>query len=252
MRQQVDAKMKPKNVERVGLRERVIVALDTADIRFAKKLVQKLKDSIKIFKIGNELFTAVGPKAVQTVQEAGAEVFLDLKFNDIPNTVAQSARVAARLGVFMFNIHVSGGLQMMQEACVASADEAQKHGLRVPKLIGVTVLTSLSQEEMNKEVGISGSLDETVLRYAELARKAGLDGVVASAKEVEKIKAKLGRQFLIVTPGIRPAWAERGDQVRVVTPRKAFELGADYIVVGRPITEAKDPLDAAARIFAEL
>ena len=235
-----------------SLKERVIVALDTANGRFAKALVKKLRGSIKIFKIGNELFTSCGPKAIDFVRDAGAEVFLDLKFHDIPNTVAQSARVAARLGVFMFNVHAAGALQMMQEACVASADEARKHNLRVPKLIAVTLLTSLSQEEVIREIGIPGVLDDTVLRYAELARKAGLDGVVASAMEVKKLKAKLGPAFLIVTPGIRPVWAEAGDQARVVSPKKAFELGADYIVVGRPITEAKDPAHAADRIFEEL
>jgi orotidine-5'-phosphate decarboxylase len=241
-----------ENTEKVNLRERVIVALDTANLRFAKKLVRTLKDSIKVFKIGTELFTSHGPKAINIVRDAGAEVFLDLKFHDIPNTVAQSARAAVRLGVFMFNVHASGGLQMMQEACVASADEASKNNLRAPKLIAVTLLTSLSQEEMNQEIGIPGSVDDTALRFAELVRKAGLDGVVASAMEVKKLKSKMGAGFLIVTPGIRPTWAEKGDQTRVVGPRQAFELGSDFIVIGRPITEAKDPQDAARRVFEEI
>ncbi len=233
-------------------KERIIVALDTADIHIAKKLIGSLKDLVKIFKVGNEFFTACGPKAVQVVRDGGADVFLDLKYHDIPNTVAQAARAAVSLEVFMFNVHVSGGLQMMQEACVAAADEARKRNLSSPKLIGVTLLTSLSQEEVTKQIGISKSINETVLHYAELAQKAGLDGAVASAREIELIRSKLGSRFLIVTPGIRPAWAERGDQERVMTPKEALKLGADYIVIGRPITGAEDPREATMRIFEDL
>lgn len=234
------------------LRERVIVALDTDNLQTAKDMIKALKGSIKIFKVGSALFTACGPKAVEMVKHEGAEVFLDLKFHDIPNTVAWAARMAARMGVFMFNVHASGGLQMMQEACIASADEARKCNLAAPKLIAVTMLTSLSQDEVTEELCIPLLIEDVVFRYAEIAQKAGLDGIVASAMEVERMKASLGKNFLIVTPGIRPAWAEHGDQERVVTPRKAFELGSDYIVIGRPITEAPDPAEAAARIFEEL
>ncbi|MBI1977457.1 MAG: orotidine-5'-phosphate decarboxylase [Candidatus Omnitrophica bacterium] len=234
------------------LKERIIVALDTADLRFAKRLVRELKDVIKIFKIGSEFFTAHGPKAVRAIKDLGAEVFLDLKYHDIPNTVAHAVQAATRLGVFMFNVHVPGGLQMMQEACIAAVDEAKKLNMTPPKLIGVTLLTSLSQKEVTNQIGIAKPINDIVLHYAELAQKAGLDGIVASAKEVEKIRAKFGPQFLIITPGIRPTWAEKGDQERVTTPRQAFELGASYIVIGRPITEAKDPLEAASRVFEEL
>ena len=233
-------------------KERIIVALDTADMRIAKKLISSLKDLVKMFKVGNEFFTAHGPKAVQVVRDAGAEIFLDLKYHDIPNTVAQAARSAVNLGVSMFNVHASGGLQMMQEACMACADEARKRNLPSPKLIGVTLLTSLSQEEVTKQIGISKSINDTVLHYAELVQKAGLDGVVASPREIELIRSKFGSKFLIVTPGIRPAWAERGDQERIMTPKDALKLGADYIVIGRPITGAKDPREAALRIFEEL
>jgi len=236
----------------MNYRERVIVALDTDTLRKAKQLVKKLKDSIKIFKVGAELFTACGPKVVDMVHEAGAQVFLDLKFHDIPNTVAGAARMAAKMGVFMFNVHISGGLRMLQEACIASAEEARKNNIAAPKLIGVTVLTSLNQEEMNGEVGIPGTVEETVLRYATLAQKTGLDGVVASAKEVAAIRAELGKSFMLVTPGIRPAWSEKQDQSRIVTPKQAFELGSDYIVVGRPITQAKNPAEAAQKVFEEL
>ncbi len=233
-------------------REKIIVALDTADMRYAKKIIRLLKDTIKMFKVGNEFFTANGPKAVQAVKEAGAEVFLDLKYHDIPNTVAQAARAAVRLGVHLFNVHVAGGLQMMQEACVAVADEARKANVPAPKLIGVTLLTSLNQQDVTKQIGLTKTIDEIVLGYAELAQKAGLDGVVASAKEISLIRSKLGSNFLIVTPGIRPSWAERGDQERVMTPSEALDLGANYLVIGRPITEAEDPKAAAERIFQEL
>ncbi|MBI4367801.1 MAG: orotidine-5'-phosphate decarboxylase [Candidatus Omnitrophica bacterium] len=227
----------------------IIIALDTSDIRFAKKIVHLLKDSVRMFKVGSELFTAHGPKAVRMVRDAGAEVFLDLKYHDIPNTVARAAQQAVRLGVFMFNVHAAGGLQMMQEACMAAAEEARKLKIDPPKLIAVTVLTSLNQEEVTQQVGISKSLKDAVLHYAELAQKAGLDGVVASAMEVEKIRSKLGSKFLIVTPGIRPSWAERGDQERVMTPQEALKLGANYLVIGRPITEAEDPKEAVRSIL---
>jgi len=241
-----------KNASRPSVNERVIVALDTSDARFDKKLVRLLKGSVKMFKVGSELFTSFGPRAIDWVHEAGARVFLDLKFHDIPNTVAQSARLAARHGVFMFNVHASGGLQMMQEACIASVDEARRRNRPPPKLIGVTLLTSLSQRAVERELGIAKPVEEIVLHYAHLAAKAGLDGVVASAMEVKKLKAEFGAQFLIVTPGIRSVLAERGDHERVVTPQEAFELGSDYIVIGRPITQARDPLEAVSRIFGEL
>lgn len=241
-----------KESEKPRLSERVIVALDTSDLGFAKKLITSLKNSVKIFKIGKELFTSHGPKAVELVHDNGGQVFLDLKFHDIPNTAAQAARAATRLGVFMFNMHASGGLQMMQEACVAAADEARKKNVKTPKIIAVTLLTSLTQVELDQEIGFKKPVDELVLHFAELASKAGLDGVVASAMEVKKLRAKFGPHFLLVTPGIRPVGAEKGDQQRVVTPKDAFNLGSDYIVIGRPITEAPDPKEAAEKIFKDL
>ncbi|OGW77390.1 MAG: orotidine 5'-phosphate decarboxylase [Omnitrophica bacterium RIFCSPHIGHO2_02_FULL_49_9] len=240
------------DLNRTELQKRVIVALDTADLIFAKKLVHRLKDSIQMFKVGSELFTAHGPKAVEMVKKAGRDVFLDLKFHDIPNTVSQATRSAVRLGVSMLNVHIGGGLQMMQEACIACADEARKVGSKPPQLIGVTLLTSLDENVIQNEIGITGPMEGTILRYVELAQKAGLDGVVASALEVEKIRTVSGPDFVVVTPGIRPEWASRDDQVRVLTPQEAFALGASYIVVGRPITEAEDPKEAALRIFESL
>ena len=233
-------------------RDRVIVALDTRDLAFAKTLVHKLKNSIRIFKIGSEIFTAHGPKAVAVVRVARRDVFLDLKFHDIPNTVAQAVRAAVGLGVSIVNVHIPGGLKMMQEACIASADEARKHKVEPPKLIGVTLLTSLTEEDVKEQIGILSSIQKTALRYAALAQKAGLDGVVASAFEAQAIRAKCGPDFLVVTPGIRPEWASRDDQARVITPREAFEFGSDYIVIGRPITDRDEPEEAVRRIFETL
>jgi len=230
----------------------VIVALDTADLSVAKALISELKDVVRIFKVGTELFTAHGPKAVEIVKGAGRDVFLDLKFHDIPNTVAQSVRAAVRQEIFMLNLHIPGGIRMMQEACIASIDEARRQNTESPKLIGVTLLTSLTEDDVKKQIGISKSIKETALRYATLAQNAGLDGVVASALEAKKIRAACGSRFIVVTPGIRPKWANKDDQARVMTPKEAFRLGSSYIVVGRPITEAKDPREAANRVFAEL
>jgi len=244
-----ETKLTKKQTER---KDHIIVALDTSDLGVAKKLIGALKGSVKIFKVGSELFTTCGPRAVEVVREAGCEVFLDLKFHDIPNTVAQSVRAAAKLGVFMLNVHVPGGLRMLQEAVVASADEARKNKFNPPKLIGVTVLTSLSQEDVKKDFGTTKSIEDIVLRYAEMAQKAGLDGVVASAQETKKIKEKCGPNFVIVTPGIRPDWANQDDQERVLTPKEAFDLGSSYIVIGRPVTVAEDPADAVSRILTTL
>jgi orotidine-5'-phosphate decarboxylase len=238
--------------EDTNYRNRIIVALDTPDLGVAKTLIGKLKDHVSIFKVGSELFTSCGPRAVELVREAGKDVFLDLKFNDIPNTVARAVRAASKLGVSILNVHASGGLQMMQEACIASVDEAQKHNQTPPKLIGVTLLTSLSEDDAKNEIGLAKSIEQTALHYAVLAQKAGLDGVVASALELKKIREKCGTDFLIVTPGIRPGWASKDDQERVLTPSEAFELGSSYIVIGRPVTGAEDPTEAMSRILEEL
>ncbi len=241
-----------QNKTQVNLKNRIIVALDTADFTQAKSLVKTLKRDVPIFKIGSELFTACGPRAIQMVRESGREVFLDLKFHDIPNTVHRSVRAAIQYEVAMLTIHVSGGLRMMQEACVAAADEAQKKNLELPKLIGVTLLTSLSEEDVKNEIGLSKPIQETVLRYAGLAQRAGLDGIVASAFEIKRIREHYGPDFLIVTPGVRPEGASRDDQERVLTPKEAFDLGASYIVMGRPITQATSPADAMARVIQSL
>ena len=238
---------------KVSASDQVIVALDTPDLKVVKSLVKRLHKVIPHFKVGSELYTAHGPEAVKAVRWAGGHVFLDLKFHDIPNTVAGAIREAASLNVFMINIHACGGSEMMEAAMQAAEEVARKNKTkRRPKIVGVTVLTSISENEMHQELGISKSLEEHVLHLARMADRAGLDGIVASARELPIIRSKMGRDFIVVTPGIRPEWSVKGDQSRIMTPKKALSLGADYLVVGRPITAAKDPLEAAHKLLAEL
>lgn len=232
--------------------EKLIVALDVRSLSEAEGLINRLIPTVKIFKVGLGLFTLYGPEVVRLVQRKGGKVFLDLKFHDIPNTVGYSVRSAARLGVYMVNLHTLGGMEMMRQAVCAAKDEAKRSKLDKPKILGVTILTSLSEGEI-KEIGVERKLDEEVLHLAIMAKQAKLDGVVASPKEVSLIRKRLGRDFIIVTPGIRPNWAKsKGDQKRIMTPKEAIKAGADYIVVGRPIIEAKDPLGAAKRIIKEI
>ncbi len=238
MRRSID--MKPS--------ERLIVALDVSTLEEAKKLVQTLSPLVNIFKVGKELFTAAGPDVVRMLNRQKMKVFLDLKYHDIPNTVAATCREAVKLGVFMLNVHTTGGERMLKEA--AASIEA-KPGLPKPLLIGVTVLTSLSQEDL-KAVGISKDLKTQVADLALLAKKCGLQGVVASAQEIDLIREKCGKDFVLVVPGVRPVWAQANDQKRSLTPKEAIEKGADFIVVGRPITHAEHPLEAAQKIIEEI
>jgi orotidine-5'-phosphate decarboxylase len=233
-------------------KDRIIVALDTPDKIVCERLVKTLRRTISMFKIGSELFTACGYEAISIVLDSGAQVFLDLKFHDIPNTVANASQIVSRFGVKMFNVHALGGEKMMRAAKAAVEGETQKRGLDKPLILAVTILTSVSEENMRNILGTDRSLDEQVLMLAKSAKEAGLDGVVASAHEVSMIKKKLGDDFIVVTPGVRPAWVAQQDQIRVVTPREAFENGSDYLVIGRPITAASDPLEAAERIVEEV
>jgi orotidine-5'-phosphate decarboxylase len=224
---------------------KIIVALDFPEAVPALALADRLQPSLCRLKVGKELFTAAGPQLVEQLQKRGFEVFLDLKFHDIPNTTAQACKAAASLGVWMVNVHASGGRRMME-----AAREALANIQRRPKLIAVTVLTSMSQADL-VELGITVTPAEQVLRLAGLAQASGMDGVVCSAQEAAELRKRAGPDFCLVTPGIRPANAAADDQSRIMTPRAALAAGSSYLVIGRPITQAPDPLRALQEIIKE-
>jgi orotidine-5'-phosphate decarboxylase len=232
--------------------DRIFVALDLDNMDDALRLVDRLGGIFRSYKVGMQLYNRVGPELVSRLHEEGCRVFADLKFHDIPNTVAGAADSMTRLGVFMLNVHVAGGIEMMRRAKEAAVKRAEALGIPAPLVVGVTQLTSTTQEMLNQEIGIPGTMEETVTRYAKLAKEAGLDGVVASGHEIQAIREACGEDFLTVIPGIRPAWSEKNDQARVMTPQAAFAAGAHYLVIGRAITAASDPRAAALRILEEL
>lgn len=232
-------------------KDRIIFALDVARFGDAQRFVGLLKDRIGLFKVGKQLFTHTGPKVVGMIQQKGQQTFLDLKFHDIPNTVAKASQEATKLNVTMFNVHAMGGLEMMQAATEAARSTAKELGIQKPTVLAVTVLTSLDNQAL-KEVGIDSPVEEQVVRLARLAEKGGLDGVVASPQEIQLIRKTCGKDFVIVTPGVRPAETAKNDQKRIMTPREAIEAGADYLVIGRPIQHAKDPVEAVKRIVEEI
>ncbi len=233
--------------------QRLIVALDYPNVEQARQLIDKLQGIPCYIKIGMQLFYATGPEFVRELKEKGYSVFLDLKMHDIPNTVRGGAHSITRLGVDMFNVHAAGGAEMMK-AAVAGMEQAlsEDRSLKRPVLIAVTQLTSTSQQTMNDEIGIAGRVEDTVVRYAKLAHASGLDGVVSSPLEGPAIKAACGASFVTVTPGVRPAGADVADQTRIMTPGRAIAAGNDYLVVGRPITAAADPREAAEQIIKEM
>lgn len=224
----------------------IIVALDYPNIDAALAMAQKLDPKTCRVKVGKELYTRCGPVVLEKLHLLGFEVFLDLKFHDIPNTTANAVAVAADLGVWMVNVHASGGAKMMS-ACV---DKLVGFSVK-PLLIGVTVLTSMQQEDL-RLIGLDVTPLEQVMRLARLTQEAGLDGVVCSSHEVASLKSELGHGFQLVTPGIRPAFSASGDQKRIMTPSEAVSAGSDYLVIGRPITQAEDPMHALALITQEL
>lgn len=233
--------------------ERIMVALDYPDEAGATKLINELQGIPCWMKVGMQLFYAAGPGFVEKLKLQGYRVFLDLKLHDIPNTVKGASASVAQLGVDMFNVHAAGGVAMMEAALEGAAQGAAAAGLQQrPLVIGVTQLTSTSQRTLNDEIGIPGSVLDAVMRYASFTRQAGLDGVVCSAHEAAPIKRAIGADFVTVTPGIRPAGADIGDQSRVMTPQQAFAQGSDYIVIGRPITASPDPRRAMESIMKEL
>ncbi len=231
-------------------RDRILVALDTPDLARAKALATALSGLVGGLKIGKEFFAAHGPQGVREVA-GGQALFLDLKFHDIPNTVAGALRAAVDLEPLIVNVHASGGQAMMAAAAAAVRDAAAARGIPRPRLIGVTVLTSLDDADLDA-IGQRGPAADQVLRLARLARDSGLDGVVCSPREIAGLREALGPDFLLVVPGIRPDWAVKSDQKRVTTPAEALSAGADYLVIGRPITGAEDPAAAARRIAEEL
>jgi len=232
-------------------KQRLIFALDVDNLEDARNWVAKLQGQVGVFKVGKQLFTRCGPEVVRLVQDGGCDVFLDLKYHDIPNTVAMAGLEAQRLGVRMFNVHALGGFEMMA-TLVAEIDRVCPRGNPDrPILLAVTILTS-STEETLRRVGIDRPIQVMVPKLARLAKDAGMDGVVASPKEVGLIRDACGDDFLIVTPGVRPTFASQDDQKRVTTPGDALRSGADYLVIGRPISAAADPALAADMILQEM
>ncbi len=232
--------------------EKIFVALDYDNMDDALRMAERLGDTIKTMKVGLQLFFKSGPEILHRLHEMGFQVFMDCKFHDIPNTVAGASDSVTAHGVYMFNVHCAGGLEMMKRVKEAAIKRAEASGIQVPKLIGVTQLTSTSQAMLNEEIGIAGDVQRSVLHYAKLAQQAGLDGVVASGHEIAAIREACGDQFLTVIPGIRPAWAASDDQKRIMTPAAALAAGAHYLVIGRAITHADDPKAAALRILEEV
>lgn len=232
-------------------KDKIIFALDVDHFTEAQRWVKLLKDHVGIFKVGKQLFTHAGPKVIHMILQKDQKVFLDLKYHDIPNTVAKAGEEATRLNVSMFNLHALGGFEMMKKTVEASRATAKSLGTPKPLILAVTILTSMDENAL-KEVGVQGSIQEEVGRLASLAAKAGVDGVIASPQEIGIIRERCGEKFLIVTPGIRAPSDKKDDQKRTLTPREAISAGANYLVIGRPIKEAKDPLEAVQKIIEDI
>lgn len=233
------------------MRKRLIFALDVPTQKEALQLVDLLAGEVGLFKVGKQLFVSSGPQIVKEIRKRGAGVFLDLKFHDIPRTVAKAAAEATKLRVAMLDVHSAGSVEMMRQSVREVAKVARAERIKRPKLLAITVLTSLNREDLDK-VGVRSSVENQVARLAKLARLCGMDGVVASPQEVVRIRRECGSRFLIVTPGVRPATSDIEDQKRVMTPEQAIRAGAKYLVVGSPIRNAHDPVQAARDIIAEM
>ena len=230
----------------------LIVALDTGDKGKIERLSGQLRNIVPWLKVGFQAFSLLGTDCFKTLEAESYRVFLDLKFHDIPNTVARDVGMMTKHGAHMINMHASGGFEMMQAARKSAEDAAAENGIPMPILLGVTVLTSIDETGFQRSFGSERGLTKQVVYLAQLAQEAGLNGVVASPLEIEPIRNACGDDFVIVTPGIRPKWSETGDQRRITTPAEAIRRGTDYIVVGRPIIEAEDPLAAAKRVLEEM
>lgn len=233
-------------------KDRLVLALDVDSDTEALGLVSELTDSVGMFKVGHQLFTAYGPDIVRRIIDRGGRVFLDLKYHDIPNTVAKAAAEAVKLGVTIFNVHALGGLAMMKAAALAAGETAEKLNRPCPTVLAVTILTSMDERSLRRELKITRSLQREVGHLARLAQRAGMHGVVASPQEIKMLRKSIRGEFVILTPGVRPAWAAKDDQKRIMTPAEAVHAGADYIVVGRPVLKAADRRDAVQKILDEI
>ena len=231
-------------------KDKLIVAIDTDNFDKAKELIDQLEDSVDIFKVGLEQYVATKGKTLEYLKEKGKKVFLDLKFHDIPNTMKSAVRAAVRDNVWLMTIHVSD-LEGMRQCALVAKEEAAKLNIEKPIIVGVTVLTSLSNEDL-QDIGCNMTTEELVIKRAKLAQKAGIDGIVCSAQEVDRIVEVCGKDFVTVCPGIRPSSSSAGDQKRVVTPAEAIKIGANYLVVGRPITQSENPKQSAIDIAREI
>jgi orotidine-5'-phosphate decarboxylase len=232
-------------------KEKIIFALDVEHFTEAQRWVTLLKDQVGMFKVGKQLFTHSGPKVIDMIRKKGQKVFLDLKFHDIPNTVAKAGEEATKLEVAMFNLHALGGFEMIKKTVEASRATAKELGIPKPFILAVTILTSMDEDAI-EEVGIQGPILEEVGRLAFLSMKAGVDGVVASPQEIGVIRKRCGEKFLIVTPGIRLPSEKKDDQKRTLSPKEAISAGANYLVIGRPIKESKDPLETVQKIVEDI
>lgn len=241
-----------KTNNKAKAKDKLVLALDIDTKEEALKLIKDLKDYVGVFKVGLQLFTGVGPEIVKIMHSEGVKIFFDCKFNDIPNTVATASANIVKLGAVFFNIHMSGGSQMVKSTVKLAQETAQKYNLPTPIILGVTVLSSIDQTILSNELGIKTNIDDYVVELAQKAKAWGLSGVVASVKEASKIRAVCGENFVILCPGIRPKWSDSNDQQRIATPASAIDAGADFIVVGRPITAASNKLEATKMILSEM
>ncbi len=237
-------------MENINLEEKIIIAMDVEERKKALQLTRMLSEA-KVIKIGYKLFIKYGTSILQDIKKFNKKIFLDLKLHDIPNTVAEGVRQAVNHRVFMLTLHSLGGKEMMKKAVEIAHEEASKLSIPKPKILAVTILTSLKENEL-KDVGIQIKIEDEVLKLANLAIEAGVDGIVCSPLEIELIRREIGNNPLIVTPGIRPKWSQKNDQKRIMTPKEAIKKGADYLVIGRPIVKAPDPKEAFSKIINEI
>ncbi len=236
----------------VSAKERIVLALDIDSDREALAIVDQLAGSVGMFKVGHQLFTAYGPDIVRRIISRGGKVFLDLKYHDIPNTVAKASAEAVKLGVSIFNVHALGGADMMRAAAQSAAETAAKRGTPVPLVLAVTILTSMDEQSLRRELKVTRSLQREVSHLARMAQRAGMHGVVASPQEIRLLRRAVRGPFVILTPGVRPVWAAKDDQKRIMTPAEAVTAGADYLVIGRPVLKSKDRTEAVEKIIAEI